>query len=162
MCPRRRKRSQWTTTTRATMIHAEAPAAEAAVLPTAVPAIHALMATTAGMRMRLIRTILFPWMTAWTTGAVPQYVCRAQPGFLRLRIWKVLFRRQTGNCPDAENQHGMAHQLRFLPRYGRRAVRDAGNCGLSLLFQVVDARSPAIPASHGQLYSAPFRSGAGG
>lgn len=69
--PRRRKRSQWTTTTRATMIHAEAPAAEAAVLPTAVPAIHALMATTAGMRMRLIRTILFPRMTAWTTGAVP-------------------------------------------------------------------------------------------
>lgn len=95
-------------------------------------------------------------------GGSPQCVCRAQPGFLRLRIWKVLFRRQTGNCPDAENQHGMAHQLRFLPRYGRRAVRDAGNCGLSLLFQVVDARSPAIPASHGQLYSAPFRSGVGG
>ena len=66
MCPRRRKRSQWTTTTRAMMIHAEAPAVEAAV-----PAIRARMATTAEMRMRLIRTIHFPRMTAWTTGAVP-------------------------------------------------------------------------------------------
>ena len=48
-----------------------APAVEAAVLPTAVPAIRARMATTAEMRMRLIRTIPFPRMTAWTTGAVP-------------------------------------------------------------------------------------------
>lgn len=86
----------------------------------------------------------------------------AQSGFFSLCERERLLRRPARNCPDPENKHGLADQLRFLPGDGRSALRPLGNRGLQLFFQTMDSRRPAIPAPDDQPRAAPSRRRAGG